>query len=52
VDARALRGKGWQPPPAGPSLRVWLPPADRKPVASTAPNAETEERLRALGYIQ
>ncbi len=52
VDARSLREKGWQPPPSGLSLRIWLPPVDRKPVASAAPNTETEERLRALGYIQ
>ncbi|MFL6196224.1 MAG: sulfatase [Thermoanaerobaculia bacterium] len=35
----------------GAALRVWQPEIRKKPTQS-APNAETEQRLRALGYVQ
>jgi hypothetical protein len=38
--------------PLGASLRVWLPGVRRAASAGAAPDPETEQRLRALGYIQ
>jgi arylsulfatase len=39
------------PTAAGPALRVWYA-EDRRAPARTAPDPETEKRLRALGYAQ
>lgn len=39
------------PAARGPALLVWLPGRQRMPAAHAA-NRETEQRLRALGYIQ
>lgn len=47
-----LVGSAGASAPRGPVLRVWAPAAHRLPSANAAPNPETEQRLRALGYAQ
>ncbi len=45
-------GRAVAPASKGPTLRVWAPATHRPPSANAAPNPETEQRLRALGYAQ
>jgi hypothetical protein len=47
-----LVGRAGAPDAKGPALRLWSPGKRRPPSASAAPNPETEQRLRALGYAQ
>lgn len=53
VGSRALASARWPAPPAGPALRVWRSPtAEESKTRNDKESAETEQRLRALGYIQ
>lgn len=53
VGARALASVSWPAPPPGPALRVWRSPtAEESKSRNDKESAETEQRLRALGYIQ
>lgn len=51
---QVLVSRAGAPAAKGPGLRLWFPDARRRPPgpASASPNAETEQRLRALGYLQ
>jgi arylsulfatase A-like enzyme len=47
----ALLAEGWPERPAGGGLAIWLPRGPRG-LPALGRNAETEKRLRALGYIR
>jgi hypothetical protein len=51
VERSALVAEGW-PAASGGGLRIWIPRLRRGPIAGEGINAETERRLRALGYLQ
>lgn len=54
IEAGTLLSEGW-PSSTEVGLRIWLPRGPREPPAGGAgaeANAETQKRLRALGYIQ
>ncbi len=51
VERSALVAEGWTKATGG-GLRIWIPRLRRGPIAGEGINAETERRLRALGYLQ
>jgi arylsulfatase len=52
APVRVLLGAGSPPASDGPALRIWTPGRERKAAPSSPRDPETEQRLRALGYIQ
>jgi arylsulfatase A-like enzyme len=52
APARVLLGAETPPVSQGPALRIWRPGRERRAAPSQPRDSETEQRLRALGYIQ
>jgi arylsulfatase A-like enzyme len=52
TPVRVLLGTGAPPASDGPALKIWTPGRERKAAPAPPRDPETEQRLRALGYIQ